>query len=119
MEQESQHTSNPPTNTMAIVSLVSGILSWFIFPLIGAIVAIITGHMARKEIRNNFGVQTGDGLAIAGLILGYLNLVVMCLSLVFVLLVFGGMFGLAGCAILSDSASFVPTDAVIPPIPAG
>jgi hypothetical protein len=104
---------------MAIVSLVSGILSWIMFPLIGAIVAIITGHMARKEISNSFGAQTGDGLAIAGLILGYVNILLTCLSLVFVVLIFGGMFGLAGCAVLSDSASFVPTNAIIPPIPAG
>ena len=119
MEQHPQYAPNPPTNTMAVVSLVSGILSWLIFPLIGAIVAIITGHMARKEIKASLGGQTGDGLAIAGLILGYTNIVIMCLSLIFVLLIFGGMFGLAGCAILSDSASFVPTDAIIPPIPAG
>jgi hypothetical protein len=39
-----------PTNTMAIVSLVSGILSWFMFPVIGALVAVVAGHMARNEI---------------------------------------------------------------------
>lgn len=49
MYQQPQ-TSSPPTNTMATVSLVSGILSWFIFPVIGALVAVITGHVARNEI---------------------------------------------------------------------
>ena len=51
MHQQPQ-TSSPPTNTMAVISLVSGILSWFIFPVVGALVAVITGHMARNEIRS-------------------------------------------------------------------
>ena len=54
---------------MAIVSVVSGVLSWVMLPFIGGVVAIITGHMARTEIKNNPGMQ-GDGLAIIGLILG-------------------------------------------------
>lgn len=59
---------------MAIVSLVSGIVSWFALPLLGAIVAVITGHLAKKEIRNSLGRLTGDGLATVGLVLGYLQL---------------------------------------------
>ena len=71
--QDSQLASE--TSTLAIVSLISGILSWFLFPLIGAIIAIITGHMARREIRDSQGGLTGDGMAIAGLVLGYIQLV--------------------------------------------
>ena len=70
-----------PTNTMAIVSLVAGIAGYVIpHPFIAGIVAIITGHMARKQIR-----QTGEGgagLALAGLILGYVHL---ALSVLFVI----------------------------------
>ncbi len=62
------------TSTMAIVSLIAGIVSWILLPLIGAIVAVITGHMAKSEIRNNSGRLTGDGLATAGMILGYLQI---------------------------------------------
>ena len=32
------------------------------------------GHVARRQIRRSAGTQTGDGLAIAGLIVGYLIL---------------------------------------------
>lgn len=70
----------PQTSTMATVSLVTGIASWVIVPLIGAIVAVITGHMARKEIRESGGQLTGDGLATAGLVLGYLQLGVTVLG---------------------------------------
>jgi len=70
----------PQTSTMAIVSLVSGIASWLVLPLIGAVVAVITGHMARSEIRESGGRLTGDGLATAGLVLGYLQIGLAVLS---------------------------------------
>jgi hypothetical protein len=78
------------TNTLALVSLISGIASWVIVPIIGAIVAVITGHMAKREIRRT-GEQ-GDTLATVGLVLGYLHLVVVVLILGFVLLVLIGTF---------------------------
>jgi hypothetical protein len=59
---------------MAIVSLVASILGWTLVPLIGAIVGVITGHMAKKEIRDSNGALTGDGLATAGLVIGYIEL---------------------------------------------
>lgn len=65
-----------PNSTLAIASVVSGVLSWVILPLIGAIVAVITGHMARNEIRNANGRLAGGGLATIGLILGYAQFVV-------------------------------------------
>jgi hypothetical protein len=65
----------PQNSTMAIISLVAGIAGWVILPLIGAIVAVITGHMAKKEIRASGGRLTGDGMATVGLVLGYAQLV--------------------------------------------
>jgi hypothetical protein len=62
------------TSTMAIVSLIAGIATWVFLPIIGAIVAIITGHMSKNEIRASAGRLTGDGLATAGLVLGYIHL---------------------------------------------
>ena len=103
------------TSTMAIVSVISGVLSWFVLPFIGAVVAIFTGHMARTEIKNNPGMQ-GDVLAIVGLILGYLHIIAFCGGVLLFLLFFGGIVGLSGCAILSEagkSGASVP----IPPIP--
>jgi dihydroorotate dehydrogenase len=88
----------PPTQTssLAIVSLVAGIMTWSICPGLAGIVAIITGHIAKGQIKDSQGRQTGDGLATAGLILGYaqivLSIVGLCIYLVFVL----GIFGIAG-----------------------
>ena len=64
----------PHNSTMAIVSLISGIVSWFLLPFIAAIVAVITGHMAKNEIKKSGGMITGNGMATAGLVLGYIQL---------------------------------------------
>ena len=79
------------TNNLAIVSLVSGILGWTLLPWIGSIVAIVTGHMARAEIRRNAETQEGDGLAIAGLIMGWGMVALSVLTIVVIFLFFGGL----------------------------
>ena len=60
------------TNTLAIVALVAGIAGLTVIPFVSSIVAVVTGHMARKEVRRT-GEQ-GDGLALAGLITGYIGI---------------------------------------------
>ena len=82
------------TSTLAIVSLVSGILGWTLLPLIGTIAAIITGHMARGEIRRMPDRLEGDGMALAGLILGWVAVAAWALGLVLVFALFGGLFWL-------------------------
>jgi hypothetical protein len=59
----------------AIWSLVLGILSFMCLGIFGAIPAIICGHVARSTIRKSNGLLRGEGLALAGLILGYVALV--------------------------------------------
>jgi hypothetical protein len=76
----------PTTSSLAVVSLVFGILSWCLLPFIGAIVAIICGHMARNEIRRApAGAMEGDGMAIAGLVLGYVHVALVVLAIAIVL----------------------------------
>jgi len=73
-----------PNSNMALASLILGILGWTLLPTLGAIAAVITGHMAKKEIRENAGALGGDGMATAGLILGYANLAItLCACLAF------------------------------------
>ena len=61
-----------PTNSLAVASLVSGILSWLLCPFLGAVLAVIFGHVARGQIKQRG--EGGGGMAVAGLVLGYLNL---------------------------------------------
>ena len=58
------------TSGMAIASLIFGIL--FLFPL--NILAIIFGHISLSQIKKSAGRLGGKGLAIAGLVLGYLGI---------------------------------------------
>lgn len=88
-------TPYPAQNsTLAVISLIAGLGSWVIFPTIGAIVAIILGHMARREIRESGGALSGDGMALAGLLLGYVNLIISVLVICVVLLMFLGFIPL-------------------------
>lgn len=89
-----------PTSSAAIVSLSFGIASWVLVPLLAAIVAIVSGHMARAEIRRSQGAIQGDGLALVGMILGYLNI---ALGLLAILAVVFGVFAIAGLAWLGGS----------------
>lgn len=82
------------TSTLAVVSLVTGILGWTLLPLLGTIAAIITGHMARGEIRRRPDQLEGDGLALAGLILGWVAVIGWVLGVALLFAFFGGLFWL-------------------------
>lgn len=74
-----------PNSNLALASLILGILGWTIIPTIGSIAAIITGHMAKNEVKNSMGALGGDGMATAGLVLGYANIAIglcVCLAVV-------------------------------------
>jgi len=79
------------TSTTAIVSLVCGLLGWTLLPFIASVVAIVTGHMARAEIRRNPSAVEGDGLAVAGLVLGYTMLAVAVAAVVAIMVFLGGL----------------------------
>lgn len=74
-----------PSSGLAITSLVCGIagvvLFWAIVPMLASIAAVITGHMALGQIRRTPGLG-GRGMAIAGLILGYLMIGVLVFTIV-------------------------------------
>src|SRR5215510_659019 len=96
-------TSAAPTNNMAVVSFVAGIASFFahVIPVIGgftvAIVAIITGFIARGQIKKS-GEQ-GMWMANAGIIIGIVHLVLgffIVLIVLFLIFVLGlALFGIA------------------------
>jgi hypothetical protein len=87
------------TSTLAIISLIAGICGWTVLPTLGAIVAVITGHMAKNEIRDSRGALTGDGLATGGLILGYVHLALAVVGICLAILAFAGLITLPFCFI--------------------
>lgn len=82
----------PPTNTMAIVALVLA----FIVPLVGAIL----GHVALGQIKRTG--ESGHGLALAGVIIGWVFTAIAAIAILFYVVAMVSMFALIG-----SSTSFV------------
>jgi len=78
-------------SVLAITSFTFGLLGWTLLPWLGAIVAIVTGHLARSSIRREPEQIDGDGFAIAGLVLGYTMLGLSLLAVFLVVLFLGGL----------------------------
>jgi hypothetical protein len=85
---------------MAIASVIAVVLAWFgVLPVVGAIAAVIFGHVARGQIRRTG--EEGDTLATVGLIAGYAHLLLACCGVgAYIALVLGilGMAGLGAAA---------------------
>jgi hypothetical protein len=92
-----------PNNQKATISMIVGIVTWVLaivvvcpvtvftgvggiicFPilLIGWIVGLVLGNIARREIRESGGQQQGDGAAKAGVIMGWIGLGFSVLSII-------------------------------------
>lgn len=76
----------PKTSGMAISSLVLSLLGFFIPILVGSVLGVIFGHMALGEIKRSNGTVEGQGLAVAGLVIGYIGLGIQLLVACFIAL---------------------------------
>ncbi len=69
--------AQPKNCVLAVWSLVLGILSLTCFSFLSGVPAVICGHTALGRIKRSSGLLTGEGLAIGGLVTGYLSLVLI------------------------------------------
>lgn len=76
----------PQTDSGARNSLILAIVGIFICGILLGPAAIVEGVKARKRIRLSNGRLTGDGLAIAGIVIGILTLTVTAIYLVIVII---------------------------------
>jgi hypothetical protein len=91
------NTVYPRTSSLAIVSLIFGILAYVFLPFVGALIAVICGHSARSEIRRAPpGTIDGDGLALTGLILGWIQLAFTVIAVGFFILIAVGAIAFSG-----------------------
>jgi hypothetical protein len=88
------YAAGPRTNSLAVASLVLGIISWLLCPFVGGVLAVIFGHVARGQIRRTG--EGGAGMAMAGLVLGYVHLAVAVLATIIWILILGGLTVLLG-----------------------
>ena len=81
-----------PTNAKATAALITGIttlvLSWCCGLGVLGLVAVVLGMKGRSEVRRSQGTQTGEGLALAGIITGAFAVVVGLLVLALIIGVF-------------------------------
>lgn len=87
-----------PTNNMAIASLVVALASLFTCTLLGGI-AVYLGNRGRAEIRNTG--EEGDGLALAGIIIGWIGVGLGAITILFLV----GYFILMGTLIAGTAAA--------------
>lgn len=77
------------TSGLAIASLVLGIVGLMGIPLIASIIAIVLGKNAQRDIRRDPRLG-GEGLASAGIVLGWIGVALVVLGLLL-------FVALAGC----------------------
>ncbi len=92
------YLQRPPSNGMAVTSLVLGILAvliapWALIPLLGlfavalafipVVLSLAFGHVGLRASRRIGG--TGRGSAIAGLVMGYLSAIICLMSVFFLI----------------------------------
>lgn len=75
-------TATPQTDPLAIVALVLGIMGFLCFPLLG-LGGVICGHMAYNKASRSGAPSPNKGLALGGIITGYIGVLVMVLIIVF------------------------------------
>jgi hypothetical protein len=88
------------TNGLAITSLVLGIVSLPLLSCYGAgipfgIAAVITGLISRNQIKASNGMQSGEGMALAGIITGGVGAVLIggAIVVIAILLLLGPVVG--------------------------
>ncbi len=88
MENSTELKSTYKTNPLAIASLVLSTGGFSFLPLIGSIAGIVTGLIARREIAAKPDTYDGNGLATAGIILGWIGVILPVLIIAAALLFF-------------------------------
>lgn len=82
----------PQNNGYAIASLVLGLFwMWGV----GSVLALVFGYKAKSEIDRSGGMQTGRGLAVAGIVLGWIGVAGVALLVVLGALLVSSMPGLS------------------------
>jgi hypothetical protein len=68
-------------NSLAVASLILGLVGWTLCG-VGSIVAVVLGFVARSQIKASGGRQSGEGMALAGIVLGCIGIALMALFIV-------------------------------------
>src|SRR4051812_34144193 len=109
------YSQKPPSDSKAVLSLVLGVLSFFVCGLTG-IPAIVLGFSAKSDIRASGGMVGGGGLAMAGIVTGFAGTAMTMLSIG--VMVFGVMMGARSASSSSAPSHHASRPATAPMAPA-
>jgi hypothetical protein len=76
-----------------VISLILGVLAFAGFSILTGIPAIILGNASRERIRASAGQLTGEGMATAGVVMGWISV---------------GLVGVVGLMILAMLLFLIP-----------
>ncbi len=81
-------SATPTLNVKAVLAFVIAFVGLFTCPLLGAVIGVILGGQAKTEIDRSGGMQTGRGLATAGVVIGWIAVVVFLVASVIIAIMF-------------------------------
>lgn len=83
-------TADQEVSALAIGSLIASILGLTALPTVGSLIGLVLGYIARREIRSTERL-TGEGYARAGIILGWIGVIlgILAFLLVILIIIFG------------------------------
>lgn len=91
------YATQPKTNGLCIASLVTAlaplVINWIPvvqwFGLLSSIAAIILGAIGMKKVKESNGAETGKGLAVAGIVIGAVDILLFIIVVVVIGLILG------------------------------
>ncbi len=72
----------PRSSGEAVAALVLGICGFLVCPLVCHVLALIFGYRARREIDASNGAISGRGMAVAGIVMGWIGVALSVLGIV-------------------------------------
>lgn len=93
------------TNGMAIASLIAGILGLTLCTGLASPLALIFGYIGKNQIDESGGSQEGRGLAVAGIITGWIGVALVILVIV-AIIALGGLAAIGAAFSGSEGGSF-------------
>jgi hypothetical protein len=99
----------PETDGKAVGSLILGILAIFPFGLLAGIPAVVLGHMSKSSIARSRGRLKGEGMATAGLVMGYVSVAIIPLIVILAAIAIPNLLRARMAANESAAASTVRT----------
>ena len=76
-----------PNDGSAVASLVMGIASFFTCWLILGVLAVVFGYIGKRNIEDSGGALGGEAFAVAGIILGWINIAIVAIVAIIILAV--------------------------------